>query len=113
MFKLGNESRQMRTPENTPILKKGLRKGVLAEANNDGTIFVDKNAPEHKKIEAVAHEKVHMDQMERGDLEYDDQYVYWKGEKYPRSKMDEGAKNLPWEKEAWKANKEFKKQHNA
>ena len=29
-------------------------------------------------------------------------YFYWKGKKFPRSKMKEGAKNLPWEKEAYK-----------
>ena len=28
--------------------------------------------------------------MKRGDLDYDDEAVYWKGKKYPRSKMDEG-----------------------
>ena len=44
---------------------------------------------------------VHIDQMNRGDLDYDDKYVYWKGKKIPRSSMDEGAKNLPWEKEAY------------
>ena len=27
--------------------------------------------------------------------------VYWKGKIYPRSKMVEGAKNLPWETEAY------------
>jgi hypothetical protein len=43
--------------------------------------------------------------MERGDLDYDDKYVYWKGKKMPRSKMDAGSKNLPWEKEAYKANR--------
>ena len=40
--------------------------------------------------------------MKRGDLDYDDNNVYWKGKVYPRSKMREGAKNLPWEKEAYK-----------
>jgi hypothetical protein len=40
--------------------------------------------------------------MKRGDLDYDDKNVYWKGKKYPRSKMNEGAKNLPWEMEAYK-----------
>jgi hypothetical protein len=39
--------------------------------------------------------------MERGDLDYDDDYVYWKGKKYSRANMKEGAKNLPWEKEAY------------
>ncbi len=40
--------------------------------------------------------------MKRGDLDYDDDYVYWKGKKYSRATMKEGAKNLPWEKEAYK-----------
>ena len=54
----------------------------------------------------IAHEKVHLDQMKRGDLDYDDNYVYWKGKKYSRAQMKEGAKNLPWEAEAYnKTNK--------
>ena len=43
--------------------------------------------------------------MERGDLDYDNDNVYWKGKKIPRSTMDEGNKNLPWEREAYKVNK--------
>ena len=59
------------------------------------------NDPE-KKESVIAHEMVHIDQMKRGDLDYDDQYVYWKGKKYSRKQMQEGAKNLPWEAEAYK-----------
>ena len=44
---------------------------------------------------------IHIDQFKRGDLDYDDTNVYWKGKKYSRNKMQEGAKNLPWEKEAY------------
>jgi hypothetical protein len=40
--------------------------------------------------------------MKRGDLGYDEKNVYWRGKKYSRSKMNEGAKNLPWEIEAYK-----------
>jgi hypothetical protein len=40
--------------------------------------------------------------MKRGDLDYDDDNVFWKGKKYPRSKMQEGSKKLPWEIEAYK-----------
>ncbi len=40
--------------------------------------------------------------MKRGDLDYDDKYVYWKGKKYLRSKMKEGSPALAWEKEAYK-----------
>ncbi len=43
--------------------------------------------------------------MDRGDLDYDDNYVYWKNKKYPRKNMNEGSKSLPWEKEAYKKEK--------
>ena len=95
-----------------PVIEKDdLEPGVVAEANDDGTIFVDKDASPKKKEEAIVHEEVHMNQMERGDLAYDDENVYWKGETYPRDEMEEGAKNLPWEAEAWKSNKKFKQQN--
>ena len=86
-----------------PVISKDLEGSTIAEANNDGTIFLDKDVKPDSPLgkEAIAHEKVHMDQMKRGDLNYDDNYVYWKGKKYSRDNMSEGSKKLPWEKEAW------------
>jgi hypothetical protein len=40
--------------------------------------------------------------MKRGDLDYTDSHVIWKNKKYPRAKMNEGSKKLPWEIEAYK-----------
>ena len=87
----------------TPVIRKDLDGGVVAEANRDGSIYVDKDVKPGSPLEkeAIAHEKVHLNQMNRGDLDYDDKNVYWKGKTYSRSKMNEGAKNLPWEKEAY------------
>ena len=63
----------------TPVFKKELKSGgVLAEANNDGTIFIDKSLKGKNKEEAIEHEKVHMDQMKQGRLQYDDNTVTWK-----------------------------------
>tara|TARA_Y100000004_G_scaffold160877_1_gene188627 strand:+ start:554 stop:880 length:327 start_codon:yes stop_codon:yes gene_type:complete len=89
------------------VIKKDLADGVIAEANKDGSIYLDKSVDEDSKLgkEAIKHEKVHLDQMQRGDLSYDDSYVYWKGKRYSRANMDEGNKNLPWEKEAYKKEK--------
>ncbi len=94
-----------------PVIKKDLDSGVIAEANNDGTIFLDKKVKNDSPLakEAIAHEMVHMDQMARGDLDYDDNNVIWKGKEYSRSKMNEGSKNLPWEKEAYNKTKNMKK----
>ena len=90
--------------DNTPIYQIDEEQGVMGRANKNGSITLNKNLSPLEQEDVIKHEKVHLDQMKRGDLDYDDKYVYWKGKKMPRSKMDEGAKNLPWEKEAYKAN---------
>ncbi len=88
--------------DNTPIYQVDMEEGVMGKANNNGTIIINKDVPINKIQDVVNHEKVHIDQMKRGDLDYDDKYVYWKGKKYSRAQMQEGAKNLPWEAEAYK-----------
>ena len=94
-----------------PVIKKDLEDGVIAEANNDGTIYLDKDVKDGSPLakEAIAHEMVHMDQMARGDLNYDDNNVYWKGKKYDRDDMNEGSKQLPWEAEAYQKTENMKK----
>ena len=100
--------------DNTPIYHVDMEDGVLGKANNNGTIILNKNLDPKKKESVIAHEKVHLEQMGcikdssgkyRNDLDYDDKYVYWKGKKYSRAQMKEGAKNLPWEKEAYSKTK--------
>jgi hypothetical protein len=94
--------RQTQNPFNSPVVKVDMEDGVLGKANKDGTIHINKDVNDPKQIkEIVEHESVHIDQMKRGDLSYDDNSVTWKGKKYSRAKMNEGAKNLPWEKEAY------------
>jgi len=89
----------------TPIYSVDLGDDVLGKANNNGTILVNKNLNPKKIDKVVGHEMVHIDQFKRGDLDYDDKNVYWKGKTYSRSKMQEGAKELPWEKEAYNKTK--------
>ena len=61
-----------------PVFEKNLPEHIVAEANNDGTTFVDKNASAAKKKEAIRHEDVHHDQMKQGRLQYDNEKVIWK-----------------------------------
>jgi hypothetical protein len=88
--------------DNTPIYQVDMEDTVMGKANNNGTIIINKDVPINKIQDVINHEKVHIDQMKRGDLNYDDKYVYWKGKKYSRAQMQEGAKNLPWEAEAYR-----------
>jgi len=88
--------------KNSPIYIRDLEEGVMGKGNKNGTILVDKDVDPNNMQKVVDHEEVHIDQVKRGDLDYDDDNVYWKGKVYPRSKMNEGAKNLPWEAEAYR-----------
>ena len=89
--------------DNTPIYATDLEEGVLGKANNNGTILVsDKITDPQERQSVIEHEKVHIYQMKRGDLDYDEDNVYWKGKTYSRKNMDEGNSALPWENEAYK-----------
>ena len=89
---------------NTPVYHRDIDGGALGMANNNGTIIVNPDIDPEQEEGVIEHEKVHLDQMERGDLKYDETSVTWKGKKYLRKTMDEGNKSLPWEKEAYKKN---------
>lgn len=98
-----------------PVFEKDLAPGVIAEANRDGTTFVDKNASETQKRNAIPEEDEHHAQMRRGQLQYDDETITWKkdtkspsrvytrmngrvvGMNSPADKVIEGAHGLPWE----------------
>ena len=88
--------------DNTPIYHVDMEDDVMGKANNNGTIIINKDLDPKMLDKVVKHEMVHIDQMKRGDLDYDDKNVYWKGKVYPRATMNEGAKNLPWEDEAYR-----------
>lgn len=87
--------------DNTPIYRVDMEDGVLGMANKNGSILINNNLSPLKEKEVIKHEMIHVDQIKRGDLTYDDKNVYWKGKRYSRSAMDEGNKKLPWEYEAY------------
>jgi hypothetical protein len=91
--------------DNTPIYRVDMENGVLGKANKNGTIILNNNLNTNQEQDVIDHEMVHIDQMKRGDLDYDDNYVYWKGKKYSRAQMSEGSPNLAWEKEAYNKTK--------
>ena len=87
--------------DNTPVYHVDMEDGVLGKANNNGTIIINKDVPCDKIQDVIDHEMVHINQMRRGDLDYDDCNVYWKGKVIPRSSIKEGDSALPWEAEAY------------
>ena len=98
-FKLNNPPYKV---DSTRIYHIDMEDDVMGKANNNGTIIINKDLDPSQIDDVVAHEKIHIEQMERGDLDYDNENVYWKGKTYSRADMAEGAKDLPWEAEAYK-----------
>ena len=113
--------------DNTPVYFVNEEEGVLGRANNNGTITVNNKVENPVQLkEVIKHEKAHVDQFKKFEksngkkgLNYNDKYVMWNGNKYPRRKgkikyngkwIMEGGKSLPWEKEAYKKEKQRKNQ---
>ena len=116
-FKLGSESRDIKTSKNVQINKKSFGDGTVAQANMDGSIDVDPsvdlNSPFGKR--ALKHEMKHARDIEEGKAAYGDNWVMWDDKIYirkngyidgPNGRWPEGDKNHPWEQEAIAAEKQ-------
>ena len=81
-FKLGREKRGFKGP----IIRKNLAKGILGEANNDGSIFIHKDIKPGSKQEqtVINHEAKHAEDMKAGVLGYGDDWVRYKNKTYHR-----------------------------
>ena len=121
-FKLGKETRRARNSKDTPIFRKTLDKGILGEANMDGSIYIDKSvkpgSAQWNKVKA--HETIHANEMKKtkkwpnGKIEYGDDFVRDGNKTYHRKDgkikyngkwHEEGSNVFPWEKRAVKAEK--------
>ncbi len=99
----------------TPVIRKNLGKGILGEANMDGSIFISNKIEPGSKEEkqVINHEMRHSTDMRIGKLAYGDDFVKYNGVTYPRVTMngkdmiiidgvptEAGDGNFPWEKDA-------------
>ena len=117
-FKLGGEKRGIKDAK---IFKKKLEGNTLAEANMDGSMYVDPSVDLNSKLgkRVVKHEQAHIDQIQSGRAAYGDEWVMWEDKIYlrrqengvdvidgPNGKWPEGDANHPWEQEAMEAENE-------
>ena len=104
-FKLSNPPYNS---EPTPVYQAELGPGVLGQSNNNGTIIINEKLDPKFHDEVIRHEEVHINQMARGDLDYDDKNIYWKGKSYSKKNAKiamASPANSPWEKEAYSKSK--------
>ena len=99
----------------TPVIRVPLEEDVMGEANMDGSIYVsDKLEPgSFEERQTVMHEMRHATDMKIGKLTYEDNYVTYNGEDFPRMDIDgvdsilvdgewkeAGHTGFPWENDA-------------
>ena len=99
----------------TPVIRVPLEKGVLGEANMDGSIYVNEQIipDSFEERQVVSHEMRHATDIKIGKLEYGDFHIKWNGETFPRETIDgkdmikvdgkwkeAGDSGFPWENEA-------------
>ena len=99
----------------TPVIIKKLAKGILGEANMDGSIYMsdtlDPNSPEFRQT--LNHEMRHATDMRIGKLAYADDSITYNGEVFPRETRkgkdmiqvdgkwkEAGHTGFPWEDDA-------------
>ena len=71
-FKLTNPPYEV---DNTPIYRVNMEDGVMGKANRNGSIVININLDPEEVDDVVSHEKIHLEQMNRGDLDYDNENV--------------------------------------
>jgi hypothetical protein len=99
----------------TPVIQMPLAKGILGEANMDGSIYMsdllDPNSPEFRQT--LNHEMRHATDMRIGKLAYTDDSITYNGEVFPRENIkgkdmiqvdgewkEAGHTGFPWEDDA-------------
>ena len=98
--------------DNTDAFDTPFDRQETGQAFKDGTIQVDPNLSPIEREKTIAHEQEHVRQMQEDGLDYDDNFVYYKGGQHRRKNgkiryngkwMAEGDKKFPWEAHAYEA----------
>ena len=103
----------------TPVIRTKLEKGILGEANADGSIYLSEDIEpgSFQERQTLKHEMIHAKDMKISPdkLSYEDDYVRYNGKTYPRKNIkgkdmildvgngkwkEAGSPDFPWEKDA-------------
>ena len=105
----------------TPVIRVPLEKGVMGEANMDGSIYInEKIIPgSFEERQVINHEMRHATDIKIGKLAYADDHITYNGETFPRETRngkdmiqvdgkwkEAGDTGFPWENDANNGNYE-------
>tara|TARA_R110002020_G_scaffold121619_1_gene276359 strand:- start:283 stop:705 length:423 start_codon:yes stop_codon:yes gene_type:complete len=114
-MRFGKQAGDVGSVPGTPVIRVPLDKGVMGEANMDGSIYINENiAPgSFEDRQVINHEMRHATDMKLGKLAYSDDMVTYNGQKFPRMDIngvdsilvdgkwkEAGDHGFPWEDDA-------------
>ena len=114
-MRFGKQSGEEGSVPGTPVIRVPLEEDVMGEANMDGSIYINENIMpgSFDDRQTINHEMRHATDMKIGKLAYEDDYVTYNGEDFPRMDIDgvdsvlvdgewkeAGDTGFPWENDA-------------
>ena len=114
-LRFGKQSGGEYSVPGTPVVRESLPNDILGEADMDGTIYINKSLhpDSHDFKQTLNHEMRHATDMKIGKLAYEDDYITYNGETFPRMDIDgvdsilvdgewkeAGDTGFPWENDA-------------
>ena len=114
-MRFGKQAGDVGSVPGTPVIRVPLEEGVMGEANMDGSIYINEllQPDSFEDRQVINHEMRHATDMKIGKLAYEDDYVTYNGEDFPRMDIDgvdcilvdgkwkeAGDTGFPWENAA-------------
>ena len=114
-MRFGKQAGEEGSVPGTPVIRVPLEEGIMGEANMDGSIYVNEQIipGSYEDKQTISHEMRHATDMKIGKLAYEDDYITYNGETFPREtrngkdmiKVDgkwkeAGDTGFPWENDA-------------
>ena len=114
-MRFGKQAGEQGSVPGTPIIRVPLEKGIMGEANMDGSIYVNEliEPGSYDDRQTISHEMRHATDIKIGKLVYEDNHVTYNGEDFPRMDIDgvdsilvdgewkeAGDTGFPWENDA-------------
>ena len=114
-MRFGKQAGDIGSVPGTPVIRVPLEKGIMGEANMDGSIYINENIipGSFEDRQTINHEMRHATDMRVGKLAYEDDHIMYNGEKFPRMDIngidsilvdgewkEAGHTGFPWEDDA-------------
>ena len=119
-MRFGKQAGEEGSVPGTPVIRVPLEEGIMGEANMDGSIYVNENIVpgSYEDRQVISHEMRHATDIKIGKLAYEDDYITYNGETFPRETRngkdmiriegrwkEAGSHGFPWEVDANNGNK--------